>query len=393
MSTYNGERYLEATLASVAAQTLRDYEFIVLEDGSKDGTQALLERHAKADPRLKLFPNPKNRGVGYCYARMLEKASGEVIACVGQDDLWDPEFLARCLAVLEAKPEVSAVFSRVRIIGPEGEARPAAESPFLIDLAAARNRREMMILLIKHNFFCAGAAMFRTKDIRDWHPLGENDQYQDWNTWQHLILKGEFHYLPETLASYRVHGGNLSLAALSPTQVALEAMQTRLEMIGSPLFAEYVKQSPEPNDLFFAAMQAFGETMNPNNPTQYFCLLQALRKNEPTLRDLPAFQDLMNVLFLYMEAYGKFHRYCLREDRVLGIPAGYWNGFDWRYLVCLAKPGLPPINSTFLRTRKVGPFYVLKVLARRGRLAKFGFRRDGKSASLIQLLERHLAVH
>ena len=97
MPCFNAERYLDATIASVAAQTVRNWELLILDDGSTDQSIQIAEDWARRDSRIRLYRNPKNMGVARTRNRGLDLAAGDWIALLDSDDLWRPEKLARQL--------------------------------------------------------------------------------------------------------------------------------------------------------------------------------------------------------------------------------------------------------------------------------------------------------
>lgn len=118
---YNAARFLEATLASVAAQTERDWELLVVDDGSTDDTAAIAQRFAAADSRARVVPGG-HRGVSAARNQGVRAARGRYIAFLDADDLWSPEKLARHAEHLQARPDLGISFSRVRFMTPEGRA-------------------------------------------------------------------------------------------------------------------------------------------------------------------------------------------------------------------------------------------------------------------------------
>ena len=97
--TYNGEPFLQAALDSASAQTFGDLEILVVDDGSSDGTPALVERHAADDPRVRLLRNERNLGLVGNWNRCLEAARGTWIKFLFQDDLLEPACVERMLAL------------------------------------------------------------------------------------------------------------------------------------------------------------------------------------------------------------------------------------------------------------------------------------------------------
>jgi glycosyltransferase involved in cell wall biosynthesis len=106
--TYNCERYLPETLASVFAQTLQDIEVIVVDDGSSDGTALLFEQPHKCVTYIPVRHTgipAKARNVGLEYVR------GEYVAFLDSDDLWEPDKLERQVKLMKARPEVGMCFA------------------------------------------------------------------------------------------------------------------------------------------------------------------------------------------------------------------------------------------------------------------------------------------
>jgi glycosyltransferase involved in cell wall biosynthesis len=133
---YNVVDYVEEALASVAAQTHRALEIIAVDDGSTDGTGALLDRlrleKAGVWPPLTVI-HQKNAGPSAARNRAMRSARGTLIGFLDADDLWHPEKLARHLAVLEAHAETDLTFSWFRSVDVHGRAtgwigRPTALS-------------------------------------------------------------------------------------------------------------------------------------------------------------------------------------------------------------------------------------------------------------------------
>jgi glycosyltransferase involved in cell wall biosynthesis len=114
---YNGQRYLAGALDSALSQTYRDFELIAVDDGSTDGSPAVLD--ACPDPRLRVIRQP-NQGTAAALAAGLQNAKGAYIALLDQDDLWEPDSLAAHLQVLESQPGIALTFSWFRVIDEGG---------------------------------------------------------------------------------------------------------------------------------------------------------------------------------------------------------------------------------------------------------------------------------
>ena len=101
MPNYNGEKFLAETIESVLAQTYSNWELLITDDCSTDGSVALIRSFAEKDPRIKLFVQDENRGAAEARNRSLREANGKWIAFLDSDDLWLPEKLERQIAFME----------------------------------------------------------------------------------------------------------------------------------------------------------------------------------------------------------------------------------------------------------------------------------------------------
>jgi glycosyltransferase involved in cell wall biosynthesis len=116
LPAYDGERWIEESLGSVLAQTVRDVEAVVVDDGSRDGTVAIVERMAAADPRVRLV-RATHGGVAKARNRGLAEARGEFVVFLDQDDALERAALAAGIAVLEANPGRRYAHGLLRFVG------------------------------------------------------------------------------------------------------------------------------------------------------------------------------------------------------------------------------------------------------------------------------------
>ena len=108
---YNAERFLEATLQSVMAQTYSDWELVIVNDGSTDGTDAVIQRYLGRGRPLVCVSTPRNVGLGAARNLALQRSSGELIAFIDHDDVWMPHKLSCQLPLFDASPRVGLVYS------------------------------------------------------------------------------------------------------------------------------------------------------------------------------------------------------------------------------------------------------------------------------------------
>jgi glycosyltransferase involved in cell wall biosynthesis len=119
MSVYNGEKYLQEAVESILKQTFRDFEFIIINDGSTDNSSAILTHYEQIDGRIRVC-NQENRGLIASLNRGCQLAKGKYIARMDADDLSLPERLARQVDYLETHPDVGVLGTWVEWIDENG---------------------------------------------------------------------------------------------------------------------------------------------------------------------------------------------------------------------------------------------------------------------------------
>src|SRR5262245_9882120 len=108
MPAYNVEPFVAEAARSVLAQTFRDLELVVVDDGSTDGTADVVAAIAATEPRVRLVRQP-NRGLAGARNTAMRMARGDIFALLDSDDLWEPEFLGEQVAILDARPSIDIV--------------------------------------------------------------------------------------------------------------------------------------------------------------------------------------------------------------------------------------------------------------------------------------------
>lgn len=210
---YNVESYLSACLESILSQTFSDFELLVVDDGSTDGSVALVE--AIVDPRLRLI-RQENRGLAGARNTGIRHAEGEFIALLDSDDLWLPQKLERHVAHLDSRPEVGLSFSRSAFINETGQPLNYYQMPKLTEIDAPH-------LLCRNPVGNGSAPVLRRQaleGIRFSHPVRADAcwfdedlrQSEDIECWIRLVATTSWRLegIPEALTLYRVNTTSLS---------------------------------------------------------------------------------------------------------------------------------------------------------------------------------------
>ncbi len=204
LPVYNGENYLRAALESLLAQTFTDWELILSDNGSTDGTEAICREFAARDGRIRYLREPKNRGAAWNFNRVFRLCRSPLFRWAAHDDVCSPEFLERCVEALRAEPAAVLAHPRTRIIGPEGE--PLCD----YDTRLRTDSRDPAVRF--HDCICVDHACFpifglmRADRLRRTALLGAFAG-SDRNLLAELALLGPFVEVPETLFLRRDHPG------------------------------------------------------------------------------------------------------------------------------------------------------------------------------------------
>jgi glycosyltransferase involved in cell wall biosynthesis len=194
---------------SILNQTFTDFEFLIVDDGSTDGTWEILQEYAARDARIMLIRNEKNIGLTRSLNNVLARAQGEYIARQDADDVSLPERLERQVKFLDEHPEVVLVSSNIECIDAEGRTLRQFQRAARTDLIAWH--------LLFYNYLGGHSlVMFRRKPVMDLGGYSEDRPYcQDYELWSRLVEVGDIVILPDVLLQWRSHGESISAKARS----------------------------------------------------------------------------------------------------------------------------------------------------------------------------------
>jgi glycosyltransferase involved in cell wall biosynthesis len=204
VSVYNGARYLRESLGSILEQEGVEFECIVVDDGSTDGSGPVLDELAQADPRLRVV-HQANQGLTRALVQGCRKARGTFIARHDADDISRPGRLARQSELLSADPELSMVSCWGLGIG------PANETLFEIQRATDSATATGKLLARGEGPPGHGSVMFRAETYQAVGGYREEFRVaQDWDLWLRLIERGRIGYVPDFLYAFRIEEQSIS---------------------------------------------------------------------------------------------------------------------------------------------------------------------------------------
>jgi glycosyltransferase involved in cell wall biosynthesis len=200
-AAYNHVRFVRQSVESALNQTYRDFEHIVIDDGSTDGTADVLKSFGN---RIK-YIRQENRGAHATINAAIRESSGEYIAILDSDDAWLPQKLERQMPAFEQTPKPGMVYSQACIIDEQGQLRnngaPAGKA--LADSGRAFED------LLKDNAIPVLTAVIGRDCLEDVGFFRENlKALSDWDLWLRIALKWPIAFVAEPLALYRIHGNN-----------------------------------------------------------------------------------------------------------------------------------------------------------------------------------------
>lgn len=228
LAVYNGLPYLPAAIESVLRQTFTDFELLIVDDASTDGSAACVE--AYHDPRIRLVRHEVNRGQTASLNRGLALAQGTYIARLDADDVCAPERLERQTRFLDQHPDVAVVGARMMGVDAAGR-RTERLGREVRDGATLIAWLLVGVCPLGHP-----SVMFRRSAVAD---VGNYDEAfaigQDYDLWIRLAVRRHAAYvLDEPLVMYRAHARQQSTAARATHQAELRTIHDRLVQRWAP---------------------------------------------------------------------------------------------------------------------------------------------------------------
>ena len=206
LSNYNGDKHLDESISSVLSQTYKDFEFIIVDDASTDSSRKVIENYH--DKRIKKYYAEKNRNIAYSLNLALSMASGEYIARIDSDDVWELNKLEIQVQYMENHSECGACFTKVNIIDEYSNiANDMYDEYFqLFNSAENKSQREWLrFFFYQGNCLCHPSVVIRRNVLEH-----EGGYYhlayvpaEDYELWTRIVMKYPIHILEEKLVRYR----------------------------------------------------------------------------------------------------------------------------------------------------------------------------------------------
>lgn len=215
--SYNHEKFVAVAIQSVLDQTYQDFEIIIVDDGSMDGTVSEIRKFD--DSRIRLHCFEKNYGACLAANKCIELSTGKYIAMLSSDDIFFPEKLATQVKFLDEHPYVGAVFSKAEIINENGESFEDKDH-FYCRVFEQPNRTRYEWL--NHFFYSGNCLCHPSVLIRKvcYNDIGTYDprlaQLPDLDFWIRLCFRYDIHILPDKLIKFRVRNNEMNSSGNRP---------------------------------------------------------------------------------------------------------------------------------------------------------------------------------
>lgn len=203
MPVYNGSRYLSAAIEALLAQTLEEFELIISDNASSDGTMEICRKYAAQDSRIRVHRNEENLGAARNYNLLVDLARGRYFKWASHDDLCAPKFLERCVSCLDAAPpHVVMCAPQTILIDAEGQ----QIGPYTTDLQLPEGRayRRIARLVSRLQMCNCVFGVVRSEVLRTTRLIGSYPA-SDVVLLSELALRGQMWQVPEPLFYRRVH--------------------------------------------------------------------------------------------------------------------------------------------------------------------------------------------
>ncbi len=205
--SYNHARFLSAAIESVLAQTYHNYEVIIVDDGSTDGSLEIAQRYAAEYPKIKVYthPNNANCGISRTANAAIEKIKGEYWTACCSDDIWYPDKIETEVNYMEENPNTALVYGYMDTIDAGGESLPECLGKSIAD------EPDQLESLLKYNPITAPSMMARRDALMKVGLHEEGLTYSDWEMWIRFASFYKIGFIAKTFVKYRVHHYNSSI--------------------------------------------------------------------------------------------------------------------------------------------------------------------------------------
>jgi glycosyltransferase involved in cell wall biosynthesis len=196
INCYNGEKYLREAIQSVYDQTFAGWEIVFWDDASADGSAGIAKTY---DNRLRYFKGEKARSLGQARNRALEKAAGEYVAFLDQDDIWLPEKLQKQIEILDKNQDIALVYTNYFKLKPNGKTYPGYRK--------IQPEGNIFESLLYYYAICISTVMVRKDAFVRLDSLFDETMSlaEETDVFMRILYREKASYIAQPLSVYRIH--------------------------------------------------------------------------------------------------------------------------------------------------------------------------------------------
>ena len=211
MPAYNAEKYIREAIQSVLCQTYEEWELLVIDDCSTDGTYSVVEKMSKDDDRIKLYKNQQNMGVSQSRNKAVELARGEWIAFLDSDDAWMPEKLSKQVSIAKTASDMVICYTASSFIDDDGK-------PY--DYVMEVEETISYKTLLSKNLISCSSVMIRSSVMKQ-IKMPSDKMHEDYYVWLKVLREGGKAYgINEPLLRYRLAANSKSSNRLKSAKMS-----------------------------------------------------------------------------------------------------------------------------------------------------------------------------
>ena len=212
LASYKHPLWIGEAIESVVNQTFNDFELIIVDDGSNDGSSEIIKEYAKKDSRIKYDIFPENKGAVIATKRCYDLSSGEYLAIINSDDSWELDKLEKQVFVLDGNKGVGAVFGMSRFIDGKSNSMDSSLMLLFNKSLGKRTKHAWANFFFKEgNCICHPSILIRKEcyeRVGFYNPTLRS--LPDFDMWVKLFWEYDIEVLDDVLINFRLHSFNES---------------------------------------------------------------------------------------------------------------------------------------------------------------------------------------
>lgn len=212
MANYNYAQYIEEAIDSVISQSYQDWDLVIVDDGSSDNSVEIIKSYCEKDSRIKflMHENGANKGLKESILLALGHISGDWVAFLESDDVFEPDNLAKKVEIIKKNSEVKLIFNKVKFLAEEKRKQQKTYENIQTKLSKMKFSENMpknmfYDFALDNMILTFSCAMVEANVLKNADFKTPRDSSLDRWLWIHLAYENDFYYIDEELTKWRLH--------------------------------------------------------------------------------------------------------------------------------------------------------------------------------------------